>query len=67
MAKDKSFAAKMARSVSGEVYATCKICGEQYNMIKVIKTLPTGKGGSYRFKEQVVKVCKCNQHNQYDI
>lgn len=67
MAKDKSFAAKLSRSGGGEVYPTCKICGEQYAMIKVIKSVPEGKKSAYKFKEKVVKVCKCNQKTQYDI
>lgn len=67
MAKDKSFAAKVSRSSSGEVYQTCKVCGEQFAMVQVIRTEQTGKNNAYRFKEKIVKVCKCNQKTQYDI
>ncbi|MCI0512452.1 hypothetical protein L0128_04495 [candidate division KSB1 bacterium] len=67
MAKDKSFAAKVKRAATGEVYATCKVCKEQYAMIQVVKSVPAGKGGAQRFMEKVVKVCKCNQKTLYDI
>ena len=68
MARDKTFTAKLARAQGGEIYHTCQVCGEQFTMIKVVKSvLGEGKGGAMKFHEKVIKACKCNEKTQYDI
>ncbi|MBN2008417.1 hypothetical protein JW960_03610 [candidate division KSB1 bacterium] len=62
MAKDQSFAAKLAR---GDVFHDkCSVCGETISMVKVVDT-EDGAKDSVRFKEGMVGVCKCNEKEVY--
>ncbi|OQX96452.1 hypothetical protein B6I21_01000 [candidate division KSB1 bacterium 4572_119] len=63
MAKDRSFAAKMAK---GEVESnTCSTCGETYSTLKVISSEVKDGRDSVGFKEKFVAVCKCNEKEIY--
>ncbi len=63
MAKDRSFAAKLAKgAVEGN---KCPVCGEVKNMIMVVNTDKKESKGSWRFKEKFVAVCKCNEKEVY--
>ena len=61
MAKDKSFAAKLAKA-GGASSAHCATCGELINMVHVVKTVKNEDKGSHKFKEESVRFCKCNQN-----
>lgn len=61
MAKDKSFAAKLAKA-GGASSAHCATCGEVLNMVQVVKLVKNEDKGSYKFKEDFVPFCKCNQN-----
>jgi hypothetical protein len=62
MAKDQSFAAKWARADAAN--NKCTVCGETYNMVKLVDT-EDGAKSSVRFKENIVGVCKCNEKEIY--
>jgi hypothetical protein len=59
MAKDKSFAAKVARSTHITV-RRCAVCGEVMTFIHRVEAVPRPNKNSYGFKEGQVAVCKCN-------
>ncbi len=63
MSKDRSFAAKIAKG-SHKKANQCPVCGETYNLLKVVASEPAAKG-SIRFKENMVGVCKCNEKEIY--
>jgi hypothetical protein len=63
MAKDKSFAAKMAKATM--VAKTCPKCGEVGNMSLVVSSEKKESKDSWIFKEKMVRVCKCNEKEVY--
>ena len=63
MAKDKSFAAKMAKGTKHEV--GCPVCGEHKNAVLLVGTEKNELKGSWKFKEKIVQVCKCNEAEVY--
>ena len=64
MAKDKSFAAKLSKA-AGASAAHCPTCGEIYNVLQVVESVKNTDKESYKFKESLVSVCKCNQNEVY--
>jgi hypothetical protein len=62
--KDRSFAAKVAKStaVKGE---TCPVCESLIQPVIYIKSERSPHTGAWRFRESVVKVCKCNHKKIY--
>ena len=62
MAKDKSFAAKLAKA-AGTSAARCATCGELINTVHVVETVKNEAKGSYKFKEDFKPFCKCNQND----
>jgi len=62
--KDRSFAAKVARStaVKGEI---CPVCGGVRQPVIYIKSERSPLTGHWRFRESMVKVCKCNHKEVY--
>ncbi len=66
MAKDRSFAAKVAKGAEKGLKAKkCPQCGELMNVVKLITSEPKKELGSWRFKEKFVAVCKCNEKEVY--
>ena len=66
MAKDRSFAAKVAKGAKDALKARqCPNCGEVMNVVKVVASEPKGDSASWRFKEKFVSVCKCNEKEVY--
>jgi len=61
--KDRSFAAKMAKGVQKTV-KTCPKCGEVIQMVKVVSS-DKSEQGAWKFKENIVGVCKCNEKEVY--
>ena len=62
MAKKQDFASKTQKSKQGK---NCPVCGETYTYVKVVNTVPSDKEGAFRFSEQMVAVCKCNEKEVY--
>ena len=61
--KDRTFAAKMNKGGS-KFKTSCNECGESYSYIKHVSTKKSEKG-AYKFNENFVAVCKCNQNTVY--
>lgn len=62
MAKDKSFAAKLAKA-GGAASLHCPKCGEIINSLHVVECVKNEEKNSIKFKENIVALCKCN-HSQ---
>lgn len=62
MAKDKSFAAKIAKA-AGKNTTHCPECGEAYRSLHIIDTVRNEKNNGYRFQESYQRVCKCNEND----
>ena len=60
MAKDRSFAAKVAKS-HHLTQKHCPVCGEELSSVKLIETQKNPDKEGWRFKEKYIKVCKCNE------
>lgn len=66
MAKDRSFAAKVAKGAKDHLKSKqCPKCGEVVNMIKLVTSEENKDMASWRFKEKFVAVCKCNEKEVY--
>ena len=64
MAKDRSFAAKVAKA-SGKVADQCPICNSPISHILNVKSIFSDQTKAWKFKEGHMKVCKCNQQEVY--
>ena len=60
MPKDRSFAAKVAKS-QHLTQKHCQICGQELTSVKVIEAQKNPLKGSWRFKDKQLSVCKCNE------
>jgi hypothetical protein len=59
MAKKQDFASKtMKLARHGK---SCPVCSEFYSHVLTVNMVPSKKDGSYRFVEQNIAVCKCNE------
>ncbi len=65
MAKEQSFAAKVAKATSGPSGTTCATCGEIYNMVRLVVSEKAETGKAWKFSQNLVRVCKCNQAEVY--
>lgn len=66
MAKDRSFAAKVAKGAKEQLKAKqCPKCGEVMTTVKLVASEPKNEASSWRFKEKIVSVCKCNEKEVY--
>jgi len=63
MAKDKSFAAKMGKSAKAD--GECPQCHEMRNSVLVVASEKKENTESWKFKEKMVHVCKCNENEVY--
>lgn len=63
MAKKQDFMSKTLKQARHG--KTCPVCGEIYTHAKSVIMISSGKESSYRFQEQNVSVCKCNQKEIY--
>ncbi|MBN2415958.1 hypothetical protein JXO52_08950 [bacterium] len=61
MAKVQSFADKMAKGTL-DFTKHCSTCEESYTMIKLVTTDKSPETNSYKFKERIVAMCKCNEN-----
>jgi len=65
MAKDQSFAAKVAKATAGKSGSTCPECGEVYNSVKLITSEKSEANNSWKFNQRLLQVCKCNEAEVY--
>lgn len=66
MAKDRSFAAKIAKGTKDALKAKqCPKCGEIPNIIKVVQSEKNAATTTWRFRERYLSVCKCNEKEVY--
>ncbi len=65
MAKDQSFAAKVAKATAGKSGTTCAECGEVYSAVKLITSEKSATTDAWKFNQRLVQVCKCNQSEVY--
>jgi len=64
MAKDRSFAAKVAKA-SGKKTFQCPVCKSPVDHVLFVKSVYVDRTDSWRFMEGHTKVCKCNQQEVY--
>ncbi|MFQ6092793.1 MAG: hypothetical protein ACE5OR_08945 [bacterium] len=64
MAKDRSFAAKVAKA-SGKRADQCPVCKGPISHVLFVKSVLSNRTGSWRFNEGHIRVCKCNQQEVY--
>ncbi|MCK5146795.1 hypothetical protein KAR48_08555 [bacterium] len=60
MAKDQSFANKFARGTA-DFTKVCGSCGETVQAIKLITSDKSEKTGAWRFNQNFIGLCKCNE------
>jgi len=65
MAKDQSFAAKVAKGSRTDSANHCPKCGEGFNMVKLIVSEKDEIKNSWKFNQRFVRVCKCNHAEVY--
>jgi len=66
MAKDRSFASKVAKGAKDALKARqCPVCGDIPNIVMVVHSEQKTASPSWRFKEKYVSVCKCNEKEVY--
>ena len=65
MAKGQSFAAKVAKASGGPTGLTCETCGEIFTTVKLVVSEKTENGKAWKFNQNLVRVCKCNQAKVY--
>jgi hypothetical protein len=63
VAKDHSFAAKVARGQSKK-QRTCPICGGPIQTVRLV-TSELSSRNAHRFSQKMVDVCKCNSKEIY--
>ena len=62
MAKRQDFASKIFNKPD---VPTCPVCGEAYTFLKKVVSYPSEKTGTWKFANQNLKVCKCNEKAVY--
>ncbi|MBN2357018.1 hypothetical protein JXO59_12955 [candidate division KSB1 bacterium] len=60
MAKDRSFQSKLARAQAGPSHV-CPVCKEAIVTYYVVQTDKNKKKDSWRFKDNYLPICKCNE------
>ena len=65
MSKDRSFAAKVAKALSGKGGTHCPECGEVLSSVKLVVSEKSESTNSWKFNTRLVRVCKCNEAEVY--
>ena len=65
MAKDQSFAAKVAKAAASEKGNHCPTCGEIYHNVQLVASQKSEIRNSWKFVQKFIPVCKCNQTEVY--
>ncbi|GBE26558.1 hypothetical protein BMS3Bbin03_00471 [bacterium BMS3Bbin03] len=62
--KQKSFADKLKKfERSGSV---CPVCEQEFVVVKQVKSVPA-ESGAWKFNQNIIKVCKCNEAEVYAL
>lgn len=64
MAKTQTFADKATKAALMKG-AKCPVCGTIFQPIKLVSSEKSKDGGSWKFNERRVQVCKCNEKEIY--
>ncbi len=65
MAKDQSFAAKVAKASSTPGGNHCPECGELSVPVKMVVAEKSESKNSWKFNQKFVRICKCNEAEIY--
>jgi uncharacterized C2H2 Zn-finger protein len=65
MAKDRSFAAKVAKAAGGKSGNRCPQCGEIFSTVQLVVSEKSAVSKSWKFNDRFVRVCKCNEAEVY--
>ena len=65
MAKDRSFASKVSKAHGDTSADHCAKCGEIITTVKVVASEKSSATGAWRFRDNFVGVCKCNENEVY--
>lgn len=65
MAKDQSFAAKVAKATAEAQGDHCVTCGELLSTVKLVTSEKSDVKNSWKFNQKFVQVCKCNHAEVY--
>lgn len=65
MAKDQSFAAKVAKASAESKDGQCPTCDESYSTVKLVVSEKVESSGAWKFNQRFVRVCKCNHSEVY--
>lgn len=65
MSKDRSFAAKVAKALSGGGGSHCPECGELLTSVQLVTSEKSETKDSWKFNQKLVRVCKCNEAEVY--
>ncbi len=64
MAKVKSFVDKL-RKMSEFSADICPVCNSEIHRVKLVRSERSEATGSWRFNQNMVDVCKCNEKEVY--
>ncbi|MFQ5676710.1 MAG: hypothetical protein ACE5G1_12505 [bacterium] len=65
MAKEQSFADKVAKAAGGAQGSHCPTCGELLTAVKLVVSEKSEARNSWKFNEKLVMVCQCNHAEVY--
>jgi hypothetical protein len=65
MAKEKSFAAKVAKVLGDVGHTKCPKCGENIQPVQMVVSERSPKGNSWKFNQRFVALCKCTTKEVY--
>lgn len=65
MAKDQSFAAKVAKGAASAQGHDCPTCGEKLEIVQLVVSEKVENKEVWKFNQRFVPVCKCNQAEVY--
>lgn len=63
MAKKKDFASKIAKAQKRGT--SCPVCGDVYSFVKKVESYYSEESGSWKYQNNNIKVCKCNEKEVY--
>ena len=57
--KERTFASKLNKEDTTD---KCPVCNQQLSSVKLVESVISEDTGAWKFQENHVKVCKCNQN-----
>ena len=64
MGKTKTFAEKMIKD-KGDMHI-CPVCDTVFQSVRTLKPVANEATGYFKFRDRMVKVCKCNHKEIYE-